>query len=119
MTLRCVETQGKVIYEDYLTAAKVRVGNETLFLPLSLEAVGNIPLSEHRRYPSTLEDGGVDICRASSRRDSEGYYSAMGFRLEMNGFLFSITKAAAEKYLPNFYLKSREKTFLISHSMSH
>ncbi|MBP9748188.1 MAG: hypothetical protein KBD17_01000 [Candidatus Pacebacteria bacterium] len=73
-------------------------GDVQFYSALSKEVLGRIPESEKRPVPCDPAEGGVNIHIASSGKNFNGSYSLKGFTLEE--FSFSISKEAAERYLP-------------------
>lgn len=97
MSLICDESGRFIMYGDPL-----RVGtrsDDDFFYALSSEVLDRIPESERRAEPCVPEEGGVDIHNAISDRNFTGAYTVtVGFKKLK--FLFSISQAALERYLP-------------------
>lgn len=96
MSLLCDETCRDIEYGDVLMAGTR--GDVEFYSALSQEVLGRIPESERRPKPCEPSEGGVNIHEAMSSRNFNGSYTISEFRL--GGFRFSISKDAAERYLP-------------------
>ena len=98
MSLICDETGRDIDFGDPLF-----VGTRPdvdFYSALSWDVLKEIPLGDRREEPCTIFGGGVDIHVATSRRNFNGSYTVtVGFK--KLDFVYSISQAVAEKYLPN------------------
>ena len=98
MSLFCVETNLDIEYGDALFSATRR--DIVTHTAVSKPIIDRIPMSERCEFLREAGDYGVDIHIATSGRNFNGSYTLCDF--ELGKFLFSISKEAAEKYLPKY-----------------
>ena len=96
MSLLCVELRRDIEFGDPLYAG-ARPDIE-VYTALSQTAIDRIPQSARRKEPCTEGESGINIHGASSSENFNGSYTICGFT--RGEFLFSLSQADAEQYLP-------------------